>query len=320
MTGRTNQPVSFDSLPLAGSCRVGTTVGNITVDSALEIPFCIIESGRPGPRLLVTAGVHGAEFGAVAAASQLISAPPEILCGSILVLPILNVRGFYARTPFCMPEDNRNLNHVFPGASDGSVSERLAAWLVSTAFPGSDAYIDLHNGDIVEDLVPFTIFPAGSEASCDLAKVFGLGLALASPGTGFAIEAATRLGIPAIIAEIGGNGLWTTDHLAVMRRGLDRVLASLGMTAAPLAAAPNVRLIEKWDPKAPVSGLWYPQKALLDMVAEGDVLGVIADVFGRPQHTILADRPGFVLYRLTSLAANQGDALMGIARDWPPRP
>ena len=307
----------LDKLPQLGTEPSGRRTGTVRLDAELQVPFAIIETGLPGPRLLISAGVHGAEFGAVASASDLISDPPQLDRGSLLILPVLNVRGFYARAPFVMPEDGRNLNHVFPGLPDGSASQRLAFWLDQHVFPQVDAYIDLHNGDIVEDLVPFTIFPAANQASRELAATFALGLSLASPGSGFAIEAASRHGIPAIIAETSGNGLWSADDVQLMRSGILRVLGSLGMYDGPTdAPSGQENLIEKWDPKAPESGLWYPAKKLLDTVVEGDTLGAIRNIFGDVLHTITAERAGFVLYRLSSLSVNRGDALMGVAYPW----
>src|SRR5262249_34354640 len=67
-----------------------------------------------------------------------------------------------------------------------------------------------------------------------------------------------------------------------------------------------------WTPSAPCDGLWYPAKDLSEPVASGAVLGEIKDVFGAVRATIRAEKDGMVLYRLSSLAVNQGEALIGI--------
>ena len=87
----------LDKLPQLGTEPSGRRTGTVRLDAELQVPFAIIETGLPGPRLLISAGVHGAEFGAVASASDLISDPPQLDRGSLLILPVLNVRGFYAR-------------------------------------------------------------------------------------------------------------------------------------------------------------------------------------------------------------------------------
>src|ERR1700692_1051011 len=55
----------------------------------LEIPFGVVEGERPGPCLLVTAGVHGSEYCSIEAALRLMKRSPRGLAGTILVLPIL---------------------------------------------------------------------------------------------------------------------------------------------------------------------------------------------------------------------------------------
>ena len=304
----------YDSLPAFRSGRPRTEVGYLRPTEGLEIPFGVIEGPEPGPVLLVTAGVHGSEFCSIEAALRLLRQPPATLRGTLVILPILNIEGFRARSIFVMPEDGRNLNHVFPGSAAGSASERLAHWLVTHVYPNVDAYLDLHNGDLVESLVPFTLFPSASAASRDLAVVFGLGIAVATPGKGFAVDAASRLGVPSLIAEVSGNGLWSEAMVGQLHRGIERVLHHLGMTrVAPQPTLASERLVTKWDPRAACDGLWYPAKNLSDEVQVGEVLGEITDLFGNTLQNVRSEVGGFVLYQLTSLSVRTGEALLGVA-------
>jgi uncharacterized protein len=184
--------------------------GAVRATDEVEIPFAVIEGSRPGPRLLVTAGVHGSEFCSIETALRLMRLRPEELRGTLIVLPILNMRGFMGRSIYVMPEDGKNLNRVFPGKPDGTASERLAHWLVANVYPEVDAYLDLHGGDLDESLVPFSLFPNGSEASLALASAFGLSIAVAAGGEGYTINAAHKIGVPGIIAEVSGNGARAT--------------------------------------------------------------------------------------------------------------
>jgi predicted deacylase len=101
----------------------------------------------------------------------------------------------------------------------------------------------------------------------------------------------------------------------MMTAGVERVIHHLGMSAGPAPPAPQAapRFCTMSTPSAPSDGLWYPAKDLSDPVASGDVLGEIRDVFGAVRATIRAEKAGFVLYRLSSLAVNQGEALIGVA-------
>jgi predicted deacylase len=214
-----------------------------------------------------------------------------------------------------MPQDGKNLNRMFPGQADGTFSQRLAHWLVTTVYPHANAYIDLHSGDLDEALVPFTIFPNGNAQAQAIATAFGLSVSVAAGGKGYTIDAAHKLGVPSIIAEVGGNGLWSEGPVGMMTAGVERVIHHLGMSTGQVAPAPPAvpRLCTMSTPSAPSDGLWYPAKDLAEPVASGDVLGEIRDVFGAVRATIRAEKAGFVLYRLSSLAVNQGEALIGVA-------
>lgn len=302
------------ALPALRTGKPRTEQGHVTPVDGLEIPYAIVEGSRPGPCLLVTAGVHGSEYCSIEAALRLARCSPEGLAGVIVVLPILNVSGFRRRSVYVMPEDGRNLNRMFPGKPDGSVSERLAHWLVTQVYPGADAYLDLHGGDLSEALLPFSVFPAGSGASRALAAAFGLPVAVSAGGEGYTINAAAQLGVPGIIAEVSGNGLWDDAGVAALTEGIDRVLHHLGMVDGPVAAASGKQpqIVTMWVPSAGVSGLWYPAKDLSDSVKSGETLGEIRDVFGAVRETVVSEQDGFILYCLSSLAVNQGEALLGV--------
>lgn len=289
--------------------------GYLQATNGLEIPFAVIEGAEPGPRLLLTAGVHGSEFCSIEAALRLTRKQPESLKGTLIVLPILNMAGFMGRSIYVMPQDGKNLNRVFPGKAEGTASERLAHWLVADVYPQVDAYLDLHGGDLDEALVPFSFFPNGSEASLALASAFGLSIAVTAGGEGYTINAAHKIGVPGIIAEVSGNGIWNENTVGEMTAGVERVMKHLGMIAGPVrpAAQEKPQVVRMWVPPAPVSGLWYPAKELSEPVAAGESLGEIRDVFGDLLSTVSSKEDGFILYRLTSLSVNKGEALLGVA-------
>jgi len=305
----------MNRLPPFKTGKARTEFGHVRpLDDDEEIPFAIIESAEPGPCLVITAGVHGSEFCSVEAAVRLLKTRPEEIKGTLVVLPIVNIQGFHKRSIYVMPQDGKNLNRMFPGNPEGTTSERLADWLVSHVYPQADAYIDLHGGDLDEQLGPFTIFPGSSEKSKELAIAFGLPTLVASTRGGGTIQAAAALGVPSILPEVSGNGLWNDELVTDITDGVRRVMRHIGMLAsAPAPAAGSApKVVSMWVPAAPHTGLWYSLKDVSDPVAKDEVLGEIRDVFGKVLATIRSEHEGFVLYRLTSLSVNQGEALIGV--------
>ncbi len=304
----------MNTLPSFRTGKPRAELGYIQPFDGVEIPFGIIEGSEPGPCLLVTAGVHGSEYCSIETAVRLLKRTPEEIKGTLVVLPILNVEGFRKRSIYIMPEDGKNLNRMFPGRPDGSTSERLADWLVTHVYPRADAYLDLHGGDLDESLAPFTVYPSGCERSKALATAFGIPVAVAAGGEGYTINAAYKVGVPSILPEVSGNGLWGEDSVGEMMAGVERVMHYLGMISGPVTPAPQKfpQFVRMWVPAAPSDGLWYAAKEISEPVTEGDVLGEIKDVFGKVLATVRSEKEGFVLYRLTSLSVNQGEALMGV--------
>ena len=280
----------------------------------IDIPFTVIEGTTPGPCLVVTAGVHASEFCSIEAAVRLQQTKPDDLKGTLVILPILNVQGFKKRSIYVMPEDGKNLNRMFPGDPAGTLSQRLAHWLVTAVFPQADAYLDLHGGDLDESLLPFTIYPRHSEASKALAVAFGLPIAIASEGKTHSISGAADLGVPSLLPEMSGNGLWSDDSVGELTAGIERVMKHLGMLDREVPPAPQASpsFVTMWVPTAASDGLWYSAVEVGDVVAAGDLLGEIKDVFGAVLSTVLSDKSGTVVYRMTSLGVNFGEALLGV--------
>jgi uncharacterized protein len=287
--------------------------GMLTIGEGLEMPFGLIEGAKPGPRLVVTAGVHGSEFCSIEAAQRLLEMAPQDIAGTLLVLPIVNLEAFRKRSIYIVPADGKNLNRVFPGRPDGSASERLADWLVTNAYAQADAYVDLHGGDLNEALVPFVIYPDGDERAKEMAVIFGLPNVIVTKAKGFSISAASARGVPAILAEASGNGLWDDSLVAPLVDGVKRVMQLISMRAGNPASPRCPPLIQTLTfISSPVDGLWYPSQLIGASVVVDQALGEVRDLKGERLVLVNAPATGTVLFQMTSLSVNAGEALLGI--------
>src|SRR5204863_1446413 len=124
-----------------------------------RLPMWLINGSDEGPTLAVTAGVHPAEYASIAGALQVgRTLSPDGLRGRVIVVPVMNMPAFTARSIYVFPLDGKNLNRVFPGNAAGTASEQIAAWVFEHVIRRADYYVDLHGGDLIEALVPLTIF------------------------------------------------------------------------------------------------------------------------------------------------------------------
>ncbi len=296
---------------------VSITVAGVEVRQAVFL----INGAKPGPTLVVTAGIHGAEYASAEAALRLGRAlTPETLQGQVIVLPIINPTAFAARSIYITPADGKNLNRQFPGMAQGTYTQALAYWIFNEVIKRADLFIDLHGGDLVEALVPFVIhFPTGNPtvdaASVNMARVFGIDYVLQGNTPGSTYAAASQSGIPSILAEAGGQGIWTEEDIELLHQGVRRIMADQGMIDSTATwAEPTPIMLDKWAwLRAENDGFFYAKVAVGDHVTAGQDLGRVTDVFGNTIQPLQAPIDGVILFLVTSLAMNTGDPLLAIA-------
>lgn len=278
----------------------------------VEIPMIIIRGLRSGPTLLVTAGVHGAEYASIEAANQVARTDPQDLAGTLVVLPVVNPPSFFARSIYTNPIDQKNLNRVFPGQVDGTFADRLAHWLTEAFICQADVFIDLHGGDLIESLVPFTIYQAAHSPSHDLAKVFGLPYLIASHGSGHSYSAGSGCGVPSILAEAGGQGQWPEQEVERLRTGVHWVMQHLKMLPGEPTSCKMKEFNEFAWLRSEHAGYWYPQVTAGDQVDTDQQLGIVTNLLGDIKQHVVSPVRGVVLFGVSSLAINEGDPLVGV--------
>jgi uncharacterized protein len=317
----TTEPITIG--PLRGD--PGTrTAGLVPVDlgtTTLQVPVVIVHGSRPGPRLAATAGIHGAEYVSIAALREVaLGLDPAAVRGSLVAVLTASPAAFAARTIYVNPLDGLNLNRQFPGDPEGSPTQRLAHWLTTHVIAGSDAFVDMHCGDMNEALVSFTGIEDTGDAAVDarsraLAEAYGLRYLLIGPSPGTTTTAAAALGIPAVLGEVGGQGRWPVDDVALHAAGFRRVMRAAGLIDdAPADPAYRTELLptEAWM-RATRSGYWHPAVGVGERVAAGTVVGEVQDAFGAVLERPAAPMDGVVIFLVSSLAMNEGDPLLALA-------
>jgi predicted deacylase len=314
--------LSIAGLSVASNQKISEIVPISVGGVDINFPLYLINGARPGPRLVITAGIHGAEYPCIEAATRLgRSLDPSAISGQVVIAPIANPISFAARSIYVSPQDNKNLNRQFPGDPDGTFSQALAFWLFTQIISVADYYIDLHGGDMIEALMPFGCYVETGQAELDgkaeaLAIHFGLpylALKERSSIAGTTHMAAADAQIPALLAEAGGQGLLTEADVLTLESGVRRVMGSLAMLAdVPLLpSSPEQFGSWRWL-RSQVAGLYYPIVKVGEEVFAGQDLGRVADVFGATLQPLHAPVDGRVLFLVTSLAINANDPLLAI--------
>ncbi len=288
--------------------------------AAVEMPVVVINGSRPGPTVCVTGGVHGAEYPGIEAAIRLSrSLMPEAIRGVAIIVPIVSVPAFQRRAIYVNPMDGTNINRVFPGNPAGTITEVMAATLFQEAVRQCDAFIDLHGGDLVEALVPFTIYyhsgnSAVDEVSRKMAEVYGIKYIVRSLAMkGGSYQAAAAMGKPAILTESGGQGILDEPSVQIHIRGVTNVLKHLGvLEGTPEVVEHPVHFPQSSWLAAEQGGIFYPAVSIGQKVEKGQEVGEFRDWFGEPIATVASPAKGIVLFLVTSPAINKGDPILSV--------
>ena len=297
--------------------RIRIAVGTA---AAVEMPVVVINGSRPGTTLCVTGGVHGAEYPGIEAAIRLSrSLRPETVRGAVIIVPIVSMPAFQRRAIYVNPMDGVNINRVFPGNPTGTITEVMAAALFREAVAQSDALIDLHGGDLVEALVPFTIYyqsgnAAVDEASRKMAEVYGIKYIVRSMALrGGSYQAAAAMGKPAILTESGGQGILDEPSVQIHVRGVTNVLKHLGvLEGIPEPTEHPVHFPQSSWLAAEQGGIFYPAVSIWQQVEKGQDVGEFRDWFGEPIAKVPSPANGIVLFLVTSPAINKGDPILSV--------
>lgn len=295
----------------------------------IPIPIAVL-NGSPGPTVLLTGGNHGDEFeGPLALMKLLQDLPKQSIRGRVIVVPALNFPAFLkgARTS---PIDGCNLNRIFPGQRNGSVSEMIAHYVDSELFPLADIVVDLHAGGASFSHMPMVLaaLPADSRRHDEYIRLID---AFGAPHTmlmdllgedrtyGAAVE---RHGKLFVCGEFGGFGTCDVDGLRIVEHGLARLLRAAGVidaTSAPDSGGTHLIRVDgaRHYLFAPEHGVFEPMFKLGDAVQAGQPAGRLFDPHAPWQSPRLLrfESDGMVVCIRSFTGVEPGDCIALLARD-----
>lgn len=298
------------------SCELSFGVANLHTSSSVDVPVIIERSKKPGPVVLLTAGIHGDEVNGVEIVRQIIAKginKPKI--GTIICIPIINVFGFInLNREF---PDGRDLNRVFPGIKRGSLASRVAFKLVNEVIPDVDFIMDFHTGGAGRFNAPQIRIVKNSLTLDAIAETFGAPFILYSKNIKKSFRnTCYKLGKPILLFE-GGKSFHIDDKVTNTGvNGIKRVLNHLGMLSSKFKASkpkrPSVYILDSRWQRANFSGMFKASIAINSKVTKGDVIGNITDPYGKFNHFVKATNSGYIINVNESPIVYQGDALFHI--------
>lgn len=283
--------------------------------SPMAIPVKVVRGSRPGPRLLVVAGVHGDELVGMEVVRRLLSQRGlRQLRGDLLAVPCANPFGFIHQSRY-LP-DRRDLNRAFPGSRGGSLAGRVAHELVDHLIRPATHVLDLHTGAIHRPNLPQVRANLDDEKIRGMARAFGAPFVLAgSAPPGSLRHTCRKLGIPVVVYE-GGEALRVNEmEVRAGVRGTLRVMRHLGMLPKSEGRhPPTIWAADRhhWV-RSPSSGFLRSNCHLGKEVRKGDLLGVVGDALDEHTNEIRAKHHGVVIGMSVNPAVHGGEAVIHLA-------
>ena len=210
---------------------------------SVMIPITVVKNGK-GPTALLTGGNHGDEYeGPIALFDLARTLRAQDVTGRVIIVPAMNYPAFLAG-PRTSPIDRGNMNRSFPGAPDGTVTQKIADYFQRSLLPLADIVLDFHSGGRTLDFLPFCaahILPdkAQEAKAFELVRAFGAPWSmrmLEIDAVGMYDTAAEEMGKVFVTTELGGGGTATARSAGIARRGLANVLKAAGILKGTVEA------------------------------------------------------------------------------------
>ena len=255
---------------------------------------------------------------------------PFVIAASLL---FTTTPAFTQMTVHLNPVDGKGMNAQYPGDPTGTQTQRALASVAAQVVRPADVVVDLHGGDLDEDLRPYSYWfrsgqPAQDSASHVLVLAFGLDhiivrdFDLADPASrrnlgGYAMS----LGKTVLVAEAGRSGTVAQEDVQLLMDGVLNVMAALRMIDRPVRPVGRpVWLDASTRLAADSAGMFFATVARGSYVAEGAKIGYTTDYLGRPTGEVRSPTAGVVTFIRGVPSMWKGATLATIGRVLPEVP
>ena len=296
-------------LPAGTVQRFWFRAGGNAIGQGWQVPVIVVRGARPGPRLLVTAGIHGDELNGIAVIHRLAATDPKRLAGTLVLVPGLNTPALLASAREF--PGGGNLNRLMPGDETGAAQRYARQLWTGLLRPNADAAVDLHTQSRGTAYVTYAF--ASTPRTRRMAELVGPDIIKMDSGEKGTVEnELTRDGVPAITFELGRPEVFDAAATARGVAGIENLMTEMGMIAGTVqATAPLVT--NRIQPARTGTAGWMTLLVPLGAdVTKGQALATIADPFGRLIETVTAPESGQINTIATDPRREAGDMVARI--------
>lgn len=208
---------------------------------SVMIPITQVKNGD-GPTALLSGANHGDEYeGPIGLCKLAHQLNADAVQGRVIIVPAMNLPAFHAGRRVS-PIDGGNLNRLFPGKPDGTVTEKIADYFTTTLLPMADYVLDIHSGGKSLNFIPFAAMHRHENAvqsvACEAAMMaFGAPYAMymveMDPAGLYDTEAESQ-GKVFVTTELGGGGTATVETIGIADKGIANFLRHAGILSGDI--------------------------------------------------------------------------------------
>lgn len=297
------------------------------IDDGTQIPVSVFHGRNAGKIFVIMSGLHGSEYAPILGVQRIAKQiDPQKLNGTVILIHVANMPSFLKRTIY-YGEDGKNLNRIFPGKNDGTVTERIAFTLMEKIIKRGDFLIDVHSGDNNESLRPYVVYydaPTADRSKVELSRrmafAFGIDFVKRTQLTeldyaksNYGTRAALASGLAVMAVESGQLGKPDEESIARVEKGLLNVLRELKFIEGKPTPTKNPTLIKRDQTvRSTKTGLFHSLVDVNQKVKKDQVLGYVTDFFGSRIEEAKAPFDGVVMYYTATPPVSAGEPLVNI--------
>lgn len=296
--------------------KIDANIAKLPSGTIIDIPILVHRSKKPGPTLLLLAGMHGDEINGVEIMRRIIRDKfYKVECGSVICIPVINIYGFinFSRD---VP-DGKDINRSFPGTKNGSLASQVAYFLMTEVIPHIDYGIDFHTGGARINNQPQIRVKTDDPENLALAQAFGTKFILNSPFRDHSLrKEAFKLGKRIIVYEGGESLRLRKSAIDEGISGMQRVMKHLGMkSTAPESKRYTILINKSTWVRANSAGLHYSFLRNGTPVKNKELMGEVCDPYGEYQIKVKAPADGHIIAINNNPVVNRGDALFHVGQE-----
>lgn len=281
-----------------------------------KIPLMTIKGLKPGPTVLLTAGIHGDEVGGMMIIQEVFKIlKGHLLRGNLYAFPLLNPVGFKNISRYLSPDHKEDLNRLFPGKKEGTKTEKTAAKIFKMIMKKKPSLvIDIHNdwkNSIPHNLIDYQERMIKNQAfkkAQELSQQTGLITVLDSKDIeGTLSFNLLKQGIPALVMELGEPNFMNGENIKIGVKTMINLLSNLKMIKPPAKtfihptrALLKGKVLKYSDQSSSTQGTIRFCVKPGQMVKKGETVATIYDVSEALQEEIKAPAQGIILGHIDS--------------------